>query len=519
MTIKIPRPIQFLLAFIFCLILYWPAIHGTPIWDDYGYWFQDTNMQPHMSYLTILTNFGWPISVSIQKFLLGIINKNYIIYHLISLSLHFINSLLLYRLARIMKLKYPFIYFLLFLLHPSGVITTAWMIQIKTLLCFFFGFSSMFFFLKGEKDLKWMVLSWILFFLSVGSKSASLTLPLIFFITHYRLYKFKKMYFVIPFFLISTWGTFNILKSPLTKEGSKRAAVVSKTIEEEPTVLSKTEQKKAVKPTKEKQKPKKQKKIHAEKKIESKPLEEKTITNHNLSNFVTRPSMENSKENKAEAVNTLLKVDFKKISQYLHYYFWQSFIPIRNEPVKGLNFEKAGRDELIHIFFLLCLIFIFIKDSALIYLLAAHIMLLPFIGIIPAPFMSITWVSDQHLYLVLPALLAFWMRVVDKINLKYIAALPICFIVFYSIKTFEATPFYKNQFTFYEKCLEYNPTNVPIAYNLAFARAINGDLIASQHILNETIDQSHSTPQMKKNIYYPYLINLYFMVNRAYGIK
>ncbi len=317
----------------------------------------------------------------------------------------------------------------------------------------------------------------------------------------------------MPFFLISSWGAFNILKSPVTKEGSKRAEVVSKTIEEAPKVLSKTEPTKKVKVTKKKQKTKK------EKKLNQKPLEENSDASKVQAALITQFPVAFEKENEKEDVNTLLKVDFKKMSQYFHYYFWQSLIPVRNEPVKGLNFDKAGPNELIHIFFLLCLIFIFLKDSALIYLLAAHVMLLPFIGIIPAPFMSITWVSDQHLYLVLPGLIAFWMRVVDKINFKYIAALPICFIVFYSIKTFEATSFYKNQFTFYEKCLEYNPTNVPIAYNLAFARAINGDLIASQHILNETIDLSHSIPQMKKNIYYPYLINLYFMVNRAFGIK
>jgi hypothetical protein len=301
--------------------------------------------------------------------------------------------------------------------------------------------------------------------------------------------------------------------SPLTKEGSKRADVVSKTIEEELKGLPKTEPTKNVKLTKKKQKPEKKKKLNP------KTLEETSEANKVQAALITQLPLDYAKENKKEYVNTVLKVDLKKISQYLHYYFWQSLIPVRNEPVKGLNFDKAGPNELIHIFFLLCLIFIFIKDSALIYLLAAHVMLLPFIGIIPAPFMSITWVSDQHLYLVLPGLIAFWMRVVDKINFKYIAALPICFIFFYSIKTFEATSFYKNQFTFYEKCLEYNPTNVPIAYNLAFARAINGDLIASQNILNETIDLSHSIPQMKKNIYYPYLINLYFMVNRAFGIK
>ncbi len=503
MIIKIPRPIQFLIAFVFCLILYWPAINGTPIWDDYSYWFQDTNMRPHMSYLSILRNFGWPISVSIQKFLFGIINKNYFVYHFISLMLHFINSVLLYRLARIMQLKYPFIYFLLFLLHPAAVITTAWMIQIKTLLCFFFALSSILFFLKGEKHFKWMILSWIFFFLSVGSKSASLALPAILLIAHFRIYKFKKIYLMIPFFIISAWGSYNILKSPVTKEGSKRANVVTKNIEKEQNTLVKDENKVSDNTNS----------------GQAKPGNDKSDISKIQAALISQFSLEYAEKNKREDTHTLFQIDLKKMSQYLHYYFWQSFFPLRNEPVKGLNSEPAGRDEVIHFFFLFCLAFIFIKDSAIFYLGAAHIMLIPFLGIIPAPFMSVTWVSDQHLYMALPLLLAFWMRVIDKMKFRYTALIPVCFIVFYAIKTSEATSFYKNQFTFYEKCLDYNSSNVPIAYNLAFARAINGDLIASQIILNSTIDQSQSTPHMKKSIYYPHLVNLYFMVNRALDNK
>jgi hypothetical protein len=347
-----------------------------------------------------------------------------------------------------------------------------------------------------------MLASWFLFFLSVGSKSASLTLPLVLVFLHYRFFKFKRIYLVIPYFMISLWGTYNILKSPVTQEGSNRANIVAKISEgESREIETKDEIKPIVKPKKKKYS-KAQIALAAEYAIKL-PDESKT----------EEPKEEKKQE---EKVNKILNFDLKKISQILHYYFWQALIPINNEPVKGINLDKAGWNEVLHVFFLLCLIIIFFKDSAIFYLLSAHVMILPFIGIIPAPYMSLTWVSDQHLYLALPGILAFWMRIVDKINFKYIYILPISFLVLYSFKTLEATSFYKNQFTFYEKCLDYNPTNVPIAYNLAYARAINGDLRSSQQVLNQSIDLSQSVPMMKKSIYYPHLVNLYFMVNR-YG--
>lgn len=525
MITKIPKSFFFFLAFIFGIILYLPAISGTPIWDDYTYWFENSNMQPHMSYWSILTNFGWPISVIIQKFLFSMLGKNFILYHLISYSLHFINSLLVYRIFRLLKFNHSQLGFLLFLLHPTAVMTTAWMIQIKTLLCFFFAFSSILFFLKGEKHIKWLFVSWLFFFLSVGSKSASLTLPFVLFFIHYRYFKFKHLHYLIPFFLISIWGTIHVLKSPLTQEGSARASLVAKTIEESPKVNSEV---KPIQPTQPDMK------VESSKKRVAKNSKRKKRT-------ITYPSIEETdkKDSKIKGMTEvippkeevrptppkiakekkLLHIDLKKITQVVHYYFWQAFLPIHNHPVKGLNFNPIGWSEITHLFFLLCLIFIFFKDSALLYLASAHIMILPFIGLVPAPYMSVTWVSDQHLYLALPALIGFWMRVLSKINSKHAYVIPVSFVLLFSFKTFETSSYYKNQFVFYEKSLDYNPANVPIVFNLALARAVNGELVLSHQVLNQAIDLSQTIPEMKRSIYYPHLINLYLMVSRSVGLK
>lgn len=203
--------------------------------------------------------------------------------------------------------------------------------------------------------------------------------------------------------------------------------------------------------------------------------------------------------------------DFGFISQTMHYYFWQSLIPLNNVPVKGLNYAKAGYEELIHILFLFIIVFLMWKDSALIYLATAHFMLLPFLGIIPAPFMTVTWVSDQHLYLVLPLFIAFWLRLLERLNWKYSPSILGLFLALYAFKTYEVTPVYKNQITFYEASLKYNPLNVPITYNLALAKFMHGDIVETRAILENLKQLSDAEPLLKKNHFFPYAMGLYLM--------
>ncbi len=532
MNTKILKPAVFVLSFIVALALYWPAMHGDPIWDDFTFWFTDPVMQPSMTYATIWANYAWPFSVSLQKFFYGLWYKKFLYYHLLSFCIHFANSLLIYKLGRLFRFKHPIIFFLLFLLHPVAVITTAWMIQIKTLLCMFFGLAALLAFMKGNKDIRWMIFSWILFLLSITSKSASLTLPLLFLVISLRSFRFQKLHLLVPFFILAALSSYKVLKSPVTQEGAVKAAwankmkeapvVAAKPVETKPVVATTALEVKApvavaeVKPKKETKAKKVKTAIVEEpkkevdqvaiavtevKKIE--PIKEKTLK---------RPKSPIINDTDLKAPFLFSGPDFGLIAQTLHYYFWQTFIPNNNHPVKGLNFQTAGVSEVLHLFFLLLIVVVLWKDSALIYLAASHFLLLPFLGIIPAPFMNITWVSDQHLYLVLPGMLAFWVRLVDKINWKYSFILPSLFVVFFSHKTLKATPIYINQFTFYQTSLDYNPYNVPIAYNLAFARLLTGDIEKAYLVAADTYQLSLNEPMMRKNIYFPHLLQLYFQL-------
>lgn len=528
MSIKLRKNLIFAAAFLVAFILYWPSMKGTPIWDDFTFWFTDPVMGPELSYLTIWKNFGWPFSVSLQKWLLSVWKNNFIYYHLLNFFIHCANALLVYKLARLLRSKYAVWFFLIFLFHPIAVITTAWMIQIKTLLCFFFGLASILAFVKGNKTIWWMVFSWVLFALSITSKSASLTLPLVLLVVSFKNYRFSKLHLLIPFFILSGWGVYRVLNSSVTIEGSGKASEITEVKIEEPkpeapkavtpapVVQPKVEAPKIEVPKKEepkKETPKKQKK----KKKQKVPKAVKTETVSPVpapvvAPIVTKPEVkpEVKPEMKAEKKFKLLNIDL--LLQTLHYYFWQTLTPVHNEPVKGLNYERAGVEQYVHIFFLIMITVVLWKDPAIIFLATAHFLLLPFLGIKPAPFMNVTWVSDQHLYLVIPAMIAFWLRLVEKLNWKYNSALLGLVLAFFMYKTYKATPVYRNQFTFYETSLAYNPMNVPIAYNLALARLAIGDINSCYNILENVIQLSNTEPLMKRNYFFPYVVELFYKV-------
>ena len=396
----------------------------------------------------------------------------------------------------------------------------------KTLLCFFFALASLLCFLKGEKNIRWMIFSWILFGLSITSKSASVTVPVIFLIAHIKMYRFKKIWMLIPFFILSGWNTYRVLRSPVTIEGKDKAEVITQVKESPSTsaevVVAPVPKIETEKDTPAIEKPlvtqeKKSKPKSEKKKKQPLPVKKKTEPLKEIQPVI---SIEKVVEKPVDVAPPVIlearspaKPKFKLpdvglILQTLHYYFWQSFLPIINVPVRGLNYQHAGVEHYVHILFLIIICIILWKDSALIYLAAGHFLLLPFIGIIKAPFMNVTWVSDQHLYLILPCFLAFWMRLIDKINWKFAWIIPALFTLWFGWKTLSTTPTYKNQFVFYHKSLEYNPMNVPIAYNLAFAKLLHADINGALLIVETTITLAQTNPIMMKSYFYPYILDL-----------
>jgi len=415
------------LSFLACALLYLPALNGQPIWDDLAYWVYNPEMK--YSFFRIWREFSWPLSMSVQKSLLDLFGEQYWIDHVLGLLLHFLNSYLVYRLAKKLEWPKPRWLFLLFLFHPANVISVAWMIQIKTLLCFLFAILSFFTFEKGLQDKKWLLPAFMLFAFSMLSKSASVTIPILFFFYAYKkLHNRKWLYLTALVFLtFSVWEGHKLLSSPVTQNVAN---------------------------------------AHA--------------------NF--------------DRVETVAKTT--------RFYFWQSVLPFNTAPVKGrqpITFETL--DYVTPIFLLA--VMVVSKDPLMLATLTSGLLLLvPFLGFVYAPFMAITWVSDQHLYLALPFLLTAWIYFLNRTAPRYLNATLIIVLALFTLKTAATSFYFSDEDHFYQANLKADPGNVVMVFNYANTLAYHDRTNEAYQIATALHDKAEKEPELKSAAKYQELEDL-----------
>jgi hypothetical protein len=189
------------------------------------------------------------------------------------------------------------------------------MIQLKTILCLFFALLSFYFILKAQDHKKWMILSWLAFLFSIFSKSSSLPLPVIFtaflFIRGWR----KDLLWLVPFFMMAFFGGNRVIQSPVTVGALEKLQGPIETIAAETG----------------------SKVVKDAPKIQPKPeLQPQSQPQPNI------PS-------EAQLPKWLIKIKSRtfNVLKTVRYYFWQTILPIRNQPVKGFNYDRPGIFEII----------------------------------------------------------------------------------------------------------------------------------------------------------------------------
>lgn len=470
MNIKCSNHVFLLISLVICICLYWPSLNGEPIWDDLGLWFYDPAMNPQYTFFDIWKNSSWPFTVSFQKLTFNFWGLNFRNYHVTSLFLHLINSLLLFHLGK--NLKWPFYkwIFLLFLFHPTNVITISWMIQVKTLLCFAFAMGSFITFNHALDHKKWYPLAWTLFFLSVCSKSASVALPGVFFIYAFRKQNRKQLLWLIPFFIISIGATYRLITSEVTREALSLELDLKMRIKDK--IVLGTEI------------------------LEEDPLSGLEVASYEL----LEPRIESIFDKPITALKTM------------KYYFWKSLVPLNNEPVKTKYVTGMDVTDFLHLLFILSIFVFFRKSNLLIILGASLILMLPLLGIIVAPYMNVTLVSDQHSYLLLPLLLLFWFTLLQKIPFKRSYIFPVLFLPFFLYEVNKTIPYYADDVSFYSASLEADPTNLAMIYNLATTYAMRGEIDKALELGNHI----ELTQDTYHDVYFKELWRLY---NRLARIK
>ena len=143
-------------------------------------------------------------------------------YHIISLLLHILNTILVFLIISLLTRKFfrlenvwiiAFISTLIFALHPLKVESVAWAVELKDMLfafCFFSSLISYLYFLKDKKSV-YYILSVISFLLGILSKSMIISLPLILIVTDFLYGRSLREKFVLekwPFFIILCFGLY-----------------------------------------------------------------------------------------------------------------------------------------------------------------------------------------------------------------------------------------------------------------------------------------------------------------------
>jgi len=200
-----------LLLLVILLVAYYPALHGTPLWDDDGHltkpalrswaglgriWFDLEATQQY-----------YPATHSAFWFEYRLWGDWYAGYHLVNVILHALSALLLVRILR--RLAIPGAWFAgaLWALHPVQVESVAWMTELKNTLSGVCYFASALLYLRFHRDRsrKIYFAAFGLFILGLFAKSVIDTLPaallLLFYWQHGNLLWRRDVRPLIPFFL------------------------------------------------------------------------------------------------------------------------------------------------------------------------------------------------------------------------------------------------------------------------------------------------------------------------------
>lgn len=164
-----------LAGIVLAILIYFPMLKGTPVWDDVPEWFFNPLVQ--LSYQEIFSSYAWPGTIALQKFLFTIFQYQFHAYHALSLAIHLVNSILVLQILKEVRFQQRIPVFYLFLLHPANVITVSWMIQIKTLVCFLFAALGILSYLRFRRHKVGYSFFGAGYLLSLLFKSVSITLP------------------------------------------------------------------------------------------------------------------------------------------------------------------------------------------------------------------------------------------------------------------------------------------------------------------------------------------------------
>ena len=217
-------------AIVFIIVLnvvvFSPALKGGFLhcWDDYLYVVNNTDIQKlslsniHNIFTKFILGNYHPLTVfsfAIEYHFFGLNSQAY---HMTNLIIHILNCLLVFWFALLLtrNVYVSSILSVLFAIHPIHVESVAWISDRKDLLSAFFFLLTLISYLyyTDKKQLKFYILSLLLYFLSLLSKASAVSLPFVLLLIEYlNKKKFEKNSLIkkVPFFAVAgIWGVIAI---------------------------------------------------------------------------------------------------------------------------------------------------------------------------------------------------------------------------------------------------------------------------------------------------------------------
>lgn len=191
---KYPYPIIFFAYFLVNIAI----LNNLPFGIDYQYWLIDVKSikNPLLSWFPWSNYYkSWPLTYNILWVYLKIFGDSVVYLRFLNLLLHFLNFVLLKKVAShyISSPSKLWLVSLLFLFSPLSVLTISWAFQIKTLLGFFFILICTYLSISKTINFKNALLIILTFYLSLTAKVLAILFPFFFLFHHRKKLKTKSV--------------------------------------------------------------------------------------------------------------------------------------------------------------------------------------------------------------------------------------------------------------------------------------------------------------------------------------
>lgn len=187
------------------LLVFFNGLFGSFVWDDINQiqsnylihsitniasFFLGSTFTPQNSG-TLGGLYYRPMMSTVFSFIYTFFGTQTFPYHLVQLSLHISNTLLLFYLfKKILKQKVAFLLSLIFLIHPMNVESVVYISALEEPLCFLFGIVAVILYMRGHLTIKRTISISLLLLFSLFSKETGILFGLLL-IIYYLLYKKK----------------------------------------------------------------------------------------------------------------------------------------------------------------------------------------------------------------------------------------------------------------------------------------------------------------------------------------